>query len=530
MSDHKAQIEEYARSENGWVRARIIKQDLPEAMTLLQIAERGRDTAAISLGTQHSAYAVALLNLGIYYDFIEHKSVKAQELFDQARAILEQSQTGSTPYAEALFELGTARKERKLPTDDPRITEAYLNVSLRMQRRHSEQLMAADETRGSGPWMDRLDEACIYHSLDEKTAAANPMATGWEERFASGLQAIAGIITRHRDYLRDHKAADAWGCATPPQVCERLAAFAPANAEWMRGLADAYDIIGNEQAGADQLASFRAALFFRERLIAVDQQRAALLRQYVEKSTTNNKQTDNIEIPPLTADRPAARLELPSSNDVSKSKDTRSKDRAKSEGLASRENEWVRTRIMKGDAPAEGSLLQIAERARDAAAKSLGTQHPAYAVSLQNLGFYYELLENDTVKANEFYERARNVLALPLAEGLYLLGLFHLKTREDAKRADAALNAALAIQHEALDENDLPLAETMLALADARAKQSDLDSAIELANEALRIQLIQYYWEGPGIPQPVADTQARLDELRALARARSADVAVPEDN
>jgi tetratricopeptide (TPR) repeat protein len=120
------------------------------------------------------------------------------------------------------------------------------------------------------------------------------------------------------------------------------------------------------------------------------------------------------------------------------------------------------------------------------------------------------------VKANEFYERARNVLALPLAEGLYLLGLFHLKTREDAKRADAALNAALAIQHEALDENDLPLAETMLALADARAKQSDLDSAIELANEALRIQLIQYYWEGPGIPQPVADTQARLDELRAL--------------
>jgi hypothetical protein len=110
------------------------------------------------------------------------------------------------------------------------------------------------------------------------------------------------------------------------------------------------------------------------------------------------------------------------------------------------------------------------------------------------------------------------------------LASFHLKTREDAKRADAALNAALAIQHEALDENDLPLAETMLALADARAKQSDLDSAIELANEALRIQLIQYYWEGPGIPQPVADTQARLDELRALARARSADVAVPEDN
>jgi hypothetical protein len=48
MSDDKAQIVEYARSENGWVRARIIKQDLPQARTLLQIAERARDMAANS--------------------------------------------------------------------------------------------------------------------------------------------------------------------------------------------------------------------------------------------------------------------------------------------------------------------------------------------------------------------------------------------------------------------------------------------------------------------------------------------------
>jgi hypothetical protein len=89
MSDDKARIEEAAKSENNWVRARIFKQDLPQTRTLLQIAERARDMAANSLGTQHPAYGGALLNLGIYYDFIEHETMKAQELFDQARAILE---------------------------------------------------------------------------------------------------------------------------------------------------------------------------------------------------------------------------------------------------------------------------------------------------------------------------------------------------------------------------------------------------------------------------------------------------------
>jgi hypothetical protein len=50
MTDDKAQIEEAAKSENNWVRARIIKQDLPYTRTLLQIAERARHMAANSLG------------------------------------------------------------------------------------------------------------------------------------------------------------------------------------------------------------------------------------------------------------------------------------------------------------------------------------------------------------------------------------------------------------------------------------------------------------------------------------------------
>src|SRR5690349_3023249 len=122
MSDDKGQIEEYAKAENDWVRARILKQDPPPEGSLLEIAERARDMAANSLGTQHWGYGVALLNLGIYYDFIENNAAKAQELIKQGRAILEKSKTGRGVYADALFHLGTARKQRKLPTDDPGIT------------------------------------------------------------------------------------------------------------------------------------------------------------------------------------------------------------------------------------------------------------------------------------------------------------------------------------------------------------------------------------------------------------------------
>ncbi|MGD0026361.1 MAG: hypothetical protein ABSC37_17370 [Xanthobacteraceae bacterium] len=50
-------------------------------------------------------------------------------------------------------------------------------------------------------------------------------------------------------------------------------------------------------------------------------------------------------------------------------------------------------------------MLKIAERARDMAASSLGEQHPAYAIALQNLGIYYDAIENDGSKANEFLRR-----------------------------------------------------------------------------------------------------------------------------
>ena len=270
MSEDKPQIEEFASRENAWVRARILKDDPPAEGSLQQIAERARDMAANSLGTRHVAYAVALLNLGVYYDFTMHNWSRARELFDEAREILQESKTGRALYADALFELGAARKERKLSTDNPKQTEDYLDESLFVQRQLSAERLAASEAQGSGPWIDRLDEACFHHSQDEDRAARNPTATGWEEQFAAGLQVIADIITRHRDYLREYQAAPS-RCATPLEVCERLVAFRPTDVKWLRQLADAYDVIGGEQSGADQVASLRAASFFRQRLAALGQ-------------------------------------------------------------------------------------------------------------------------------------------------------------------------------------------------------------------------------------------------------------------
>jgi hypothetical protein len=83
-----------------------------------------------------------------------------------------------------------------------------------------------------------------------------------------------------------------------------------------------------------------------------------------------------------------------------------SNDRLLIEEAASSENDWVLARILSRDPPPEGSLLKIAERARDMAANSLGTQHSAYAVSLQNLGVYYDLSKT-TLRKRENSSRKR---------------------------------------------------------------------------------------------------------------------------
>jgi hypothetical protein len=78
---------------------------------------------------------------------------------------------------------------------------------------------------------------------------------------------------------------------------------------------------------------------------------------------------------------------------------TMSDDNARTEKAAASENDWVRARILKQDPPVEGSLLKVAERARDMSARSLGNRHPAYAVALQNLGLYYDAIEGGLLYA-----------------------------------------------------------------------------------------------------------------------------------
>ncbi len=197
-------------------------------------------------------------------------------------------------------------------------------------------------------------------------------------------------------------------------------------------------------------------------------------------------------------------------------------DKALIEKAAASENDWVRARILKKDPPPEGPLLQIAERARDMAANSLGRDHPAYAIALQNLGVYYDFIENDGLKATEFFKEARAVLKesdLPLAYGFFKLGVFHFEVNHDAKRAEAALMEALATQRRTLGNDELQLADTLVALAYAKVRMTDIDSAIPLMEEAVKIQRVRL-----GSSDKIAlDTEERLALLRRVAHAQPED-------
>jgi len=199
-----------------------------------------------------------------------------------------------------------------------------------------------------------------------------------------------------------------------------------------------------------------------------------------------------------------------------------SEDKALIERAAASENDWVRARILKNDPPPEGPLLQIAERARDMAANSLGRQHPAYAVALQNFGLYYDFIENDTPKATEFFNEACAVLKendLPLAYGFFKLGVFHFEANHDARRAEAALMQALAIQRGGFASDELQLADTLVALAYAKVRMSEVDAAVPLVEEAVRIRRARL----GSTDKVVLDTQERLALLRRVGHPQPED-------
>jgi tetratricopeptide (TPR) repeat protein len=197
-------------------------------------------------------------------------------------------------------------------------------------------------------------------------------------------------------------------------------------------------------------------------------------------------------------------------------------DKALIERAATSENDWVRARILQKDPPPEGPLLQIAERARDMAANSLGRAHSAYAVALQNLGLYYDFIENDVSKATELFNEAHAVLdenSLPLAYGFFKLGVFHYEANHDARRAEAALMQALAIQRRGLASDELDLADTLVALAYAKVRMSEIEAAVPLMEEALRIQRARL----GATDRRVLDSEERLVLLRRVAHARPED-------
>jgi hypothetical protein len=146
-------------------------------------------------------------------------------------------------------------------------------------------------------------------------------------------------------------------------------------------------------------------------------------------------------------------------------------DRALIEEAAASENTWVRACILKQEPPAEGSLLEIATRARDMAARSLGTSHPAYGATAAEHFAQARAVANDNQDV--------------LAYGWQRLGIFHLQVNGDVHRAEGPLIEALAIQRRTAAKDDVQLVDTLVALALTRV---DRKAAFELLNEALQLR------------------------------------------
>lgn len=194
----------------------------------------------------------------------------------------------------------------------------------------------------------------------------------------------------------------------------------------------------------------------------------------------------------------------------------RDEERLRAERFAAQENDWVRARILKRDVPAEGSLREIAERARGKADRSLGRDHPAYAVATQNLGLYFDAIENQPATAETYFAGARDSLKGsdgPLAEGFSALGAFHLESSQKFKRAEANFERALAILRQG-EPGAIDLARTLVGLSDVRARLGARSSAIALLEEAMIVRQSQ---AGPGDPDLEA-IDLRLAILRGAAK------------
>jgi Tfp pilus assembly protein PilF len=186
------------------------------------------------------------------------------------------------------------------------------------------------------------------------------------------------------------------------------------------------------------------------------------------------------------------------------------------EEAASVENQHVRAVILKKDHLEHDRAFKLASRACEMALRSLGEQHPAYAVALQNLGLYFCVIESDTVTAADYFDWAR-AAAGPrqpaLAETFYWLGVFYYEAK-DAARAEPFFEEALAIQRHNPKGPDAELARTLIALAYAQSITKGPSAAVALLEEALAVLEASL----PMGSTEVQDTRQRLEEMRTRAR------------
>ena len=191
------------------------------------------------------------------------------------------------------------------------------------------------------------------------------------------------------------------------------------------------------------------------------------------------------------------------------------------EEAAAEENKYVRAVILKKDHFEHDDAFEVADRACKMAAETLGEDHPAYAVALQNLGLYYNAVKNDVIAAIDCFDKARAIVRRyhpALAEGFFWLGIFHYESR-NVEKAEDFFSEALAIQRRSLGSNHLELARTLICLAYAKEVTRGSRAAVGLMEEALAIQRASL----PTDSEEVYNTEQTLNSMRRRAEYATAE-------
>jgi tetratricopeptide (TPR) repeat protein len=191
------------------------------------------------------------------------------------------------------------------------------------------------------------------------------------------------------------------------------------------------------------------------------------------------------------------------------------------EKAAAEENQWVRAVILKNNHILHGHAFEVADRACKMAEEALGEDHPAYAVALQNLGLYYNVVKNDVTAAIDCFDKARAIVGRyhpALAESFYWLGIFHYESR-NVEKVEDFFSEALAIQRHSQGSDRLELARTLICLAYAKEITRGSRAAVGLMEEALAIQRASL----PADSEELHNTEQALNSMHRRAEYTTAE-------